>query len=80
MFPAFMCVCACVCAYVCVYIYQRGKGKVSIYIYDFREGGQGKCSQAHILAKACCWSREADVAINDFSAFLDMRRYNKLGS
>ena len=45
---------------------QRGGGKVSI-IYDFSEGGT--CSQAHILAEACCWSRGADVT-DDFSAFL----------
>ena len=45
--------------------------KVSV-IYDVSEGGT--CTQAHILAEACCQSRGADVTINDFSAFIDMRK------
>ena len=37
-------------------------------------------NQAHILAEGCYESREADVSVNDFSAFLDRRRCKKLGS
>ena len=36
------------------------------------------CSEARILAEGCCLSRGADVSVNDFSAFLDMRRYKNL--
>ena len=50
---------------------QRGGGKVSV-TYDF--GEVGTCSQAHMLAEAVCQSCGADVTVNDFSAFLDMRR------
>ena len=48
-----------------------GWGEVSI-IYDFSEGGT--CCQAHVLAEPCCYLRGTDVTVNDFSAFLDMRR------
>ena len=51
--------------------------KVSI-MYDFSEGDTW--SQPPILAEACCRSREADVCMNDFNAFLDMRRCKKFGS
>ena len=48
--------------------------KISI-IYDFSEGATW--SQPPILAEACCRSRES---VNDFNAFLDMRRCKKFGS
>ena len=32
------------------------------------------CSLAHIVAETCWYSPGADVTVNDFSAFLDMRR------
>ena len=50
---------------------KEAKGKVKV-IYDFSEGGT--CSQVHILAEACCQSQRADVTVNDFSAFSDVRR------
>ena len=37
------------------------------------------CSQAHVLAEGCCQSPGADVSINDFNAFLDVRRCKTLG-
>ena len=36
-------------------------------------------SKVHILAEVCCLSPGADVAVNDFRAFLDMRRCKNLG-
>jgi len=34
----------------------------------------GTCSQAHVLAEACSYSRGADVTMKDFSTFIDMGR------
>ena len=45
-------------------------GEVSV-ICDFSEG---VCVQSHMLADAGCWSQGADVTINDFSAFPNMRK------
>ena len=47
------------------------EGKVSA-IHGFIKGGT--CSQARVLAEACCCSQGTDVIIDDFSVFLDMER------
>ena len=50
---------------------QAVEGKVSV-IHGFIKGGT--CSQARVLAEACCCSQGTDVIIDDFSVFLDMER------
>jgi len=56
------------------------RGEVSIYVVlVWRGRGGDMCSQVHILAEGCCPSPGACVAVNDFSAFLDMRRCKNLG-
>ena len=37
------------------------------------------CNQAHILVEGYCKSQGTDILVNDFSAFLSMKRYKKLG-
>ena len=63
---------------------SKVRGEVNIYVVLVK---WGTCRQAHILAEghcqsqeSCCQSQGADVFINDFSAFLDMRRCKKSGS
>ena len=41
---------------------------------------RGTCSQAHILVKGYCYSQGTDSLVNGVSAFLSMRRCEKLDS
>lgn len=60
-------------------LFQRKAGRRSVL--DMILVKWGTCSQAHILADACCSSRKADVILssNDFHAFLDMVICKKIG-
>ena len=50
---------------------QKKQRQRSAYCSETR----GTYDQTHILAEGYCWSQRADVTFNDFTAFLDMRRY-----
>ena len=49
------------------------KVRRELSVCDFAEGGE-RATQPW-LAEGCLWSRESDVSMNDFSAFLDGRRH-----
>ena len=61
--------------YICIYMILV-KYIYMIYIYNFGEGG-GTWNQAHILQNAAISLLKfgaADISMNDFGVFLDMRR------
>lgn len=49
---------------------QRGKGRSELYMILI----EGVLAVKYTFWQACCQSQEADVTVNDFSAFSDMRR------
>ena len=58
--------------------FSEGVGAVSIYVILVKGD---TCNQAHIFCRRLyCSSRGADVSVNDFSAFLDVRRCKNLDS